>query len=220
MVLVLPKQQPLSARLGVALGQGLGQGFSEQFPREMERARLSKGLQQFAFQSGQMTPLEQLSYISTIPGITPQMIQSFGELAKQQAQAGAISRGIPPKGGRPGIPQPQGEPSPTGGPEATTSKFPFPEGYKPQPKLEKAPTVATPAGTQATIQNYIPPTLSQIYDRAGQLYETNPALYKNDPNLAVEAAYKEAQLEEAQINALKGQRQGQRDVLKHLSSRS
>lgn len=205
------KQGSLSSRLGAGFGAGLGQGFAEQFPRELERTRLSQGLQNFAQQSQQMTPLEQLAYISSVPGVTPQMIQSFGELAKQQAQAGAFNKGIPPKG--PATQPPGGQPSPTAGPEAATEKFPFPKGFpQPQPG-EKPPTVTTQAGTKATIEHYIPPTYDEIVARAGQMYESNPALYKNDPNLAMDAAFKEAQLESQRTSALQAQRKGQQDVL-------
>lgn len=76
------KQAPLGARLGT----GIGQGLSEQIPKEIERGRLASGLKQFEQDASGLNPMQQLARLSSIPGITPQMIQSFGELARQQSQ--------------------------------------------------------------------------------------------------------------------------------------
>lgn len=77
---VIPQQGNIFGRIGA----GIGQGLSEQLPKEMERGRLAQGLQQFEQESANLNPIQQLARLSSIPGITPQMIQSFGELAKQQ----------------------------------------------------------------------------------------------------------------------------------------
>lgn len=71
------------------IGRGFGQGLSEQLPKEVERYRLSSGLRNLEQESGNLTPLQQLTRLSSIPGITPQMVQSFGELAKIQNQRNA-----------------------------------------------------------------------------------------------------------------------------------
>ena len=73
------------------VGAGIGRGLSEQLPQEIERGRLSAGLKQFEQESANLTPMQQLARLSAIPGITPQMIQSFGELGKQQATFGNFS---------------------------------------------------------------------------------------------------------------------------------
>ena len=57
------KQAPLSARLGTSLGQGL----AEQVPKEVERYRLSKGLEKFSQESKGKSPLEQYSMLMSIP---------------------------------------------------------------------------------------------------------------------------------------------------------
>ncbi len=75
------------------IGSGLGKGLAEQLPKEVERGRLASGLQKFEQESANLTPIQQLARLSSIPGITPQMIQSFGELAKQQNLRNAYSRG-------------------------------------------------------------------------------------------------------------------------------
>ncbi len=75
------------------LGMGLARGLSETVPKEVERQRLSSGLQQFEQDSGNLSPMQQLARLSAIPGITPQMIQSFGELGKQQGMRNSLRGG-------------------------------------------------------------------------------------------------------------------------------
>lgn len=94
MVQVLPQSGSLFGRIGA----GIGQGLSEQLPKEMERGRLAQGLQQFEQDSAGLNPIQSLARLSAIPGITPQMIQSFGELAKIQNQGNAYARA---SGGQP-----------------------------------------------------------------------------------------------------------------------
>lgn len=74
------------------LGKGLGQGLADQIPKEVEYQRLRSGLQSLAQKSGQLSPAEFLAEAAGTYGITPQMIQSFGEIAKQQNQQNAYSR--------------------------------------------------------------------------------------------------------------------------------
>jgi len=66
------------------IGKSFGEGLSTQIPKEIERKRLSEGLQKLS-QEDNLTPFERFSKLSAIPGITPQMIQSGSELLKQQA---------------------------------------------------------------------------------------------------------------------------------------
>lgn len=77
---------------GARFGAGIGRGLAEQIPKEAERYRLAQGLKQFEqdVASGNLSPMQQLARLSAIPGITPQMIQSFGELGKQQARRNAF----------------------------------------------------------------------------------------------------------------------------------
>lgn len=68
------------------LGKGLGRGLADVIPREVERQRLSSGLSQFAKESVDRSPLENLAALASIPGALdrPQLIQSFSDLAKIQ----------------------------------------------------------------------------------------------------------------------------------------
>jgi hypothetical protein len=92
------------------IGTGIGKGLAEQVPKEIERSRLASGLQNFEQESGNLNPIQQLARISSIPGITPQMIQSFSELAKYQNQGNAYKKaagGNPRPGQQTGGMQPQ-----------------------------------------------------------------------------------------------------------------
>lgn len=80
------------------LGQGIGQGLAEQVPKEIERNRLASGLKQFSEKSANLSPMQQYAELLAIPGITPQAIQTFGELAKQQNIRNAYAQTR--KGGR------------------------------------------------------------------------------------------------------------------------
>lgn len=188
MVTVLPDE---GRNVWGRIGKGFGQGLSEQIPKEIDRYRLSQGLKQFEQEAGGLTPLQQLTRLSSIPGITPQMVQSFGELAKQQAQAGALSRGVQPSEEKPKtFPKRKSEEKPSEGPQSITKIDPL----------------------LATIQGSIPKTYDQILDRAGELFETNPALYKNDPNNAIQAALMEDQQNQAINVAQQNIRKSQQDV--------
>lgn len=74
------------------IGTGLGQGLAQQLPQEIERGRLASGLKSLSDQQG-LTPFQQFSALASIPGITPQMIQSGAELLKQQGIRNAYKRG-------------------------------------------------------------------------------------------------------------------------------
>ena len=83
---------PAGGTFASNLGANIGRGLSEQVPKEVERYRLSRGLQDLANQSGNLDPVQTLARVASIPGITPQMIQSFGELSRLQQQKGAFGR--------------------------------------------------------------------------------------------------------------------------------
>lgn len=72
------------------IGTGVGKGLAEQLPKEMDRGRLSEGLNQFAQKSNDPL-MKQYAQLLSIPGITPQAVQTFGELAKQQSSRNAYA---------------------------------------------------------------------------------------------------------------------------------
>jgi len=74
------------------LGQGLGQGLSEQIPKEVEHYRLSQGLRELA-QEKNLSPRDFATKAYGIKGITPQMVESLGELAKHENIKKAYGKG-------------------------------------------------------------------------------------------------------------------------------
>jgi hypothetical protein len=177
------------------IGTGIGKGLAESLPKEMDRGRLSAGLQQFEKESENLNPLQQYTRLAAIPGITPQMIQALPEVLKQQNQAKALIE--------------QGN--------SSNTPPPFPVQ---QQTLENQPSsgLTTRPGLEATRKGYIPPTYQQTLARAGELYKSNPQLYSNDPQKAIAAAQQEASQEQAINQAYQQQRQGEQNIQNSVQS--
>ncbi len=173
------------------IGKGIGQGLSEQVPKEIERARLSSGLKSLEKEKD-LDPTQFFTRAISLPGITPQIVQSLGELAKQRGQAAAL--GDFKKS------------------EQEASKFPERQPSEPRTVGENVPSITTRTPIEATTTPYIPKTLDEIYERAGERYNQNPAFYKNDPQNAINAAIQEDAQEQSINAALQGQRKGEQDV--------
>jgi len=73
------------------IGSGIGKGLADQLPEEIGRGRLASGLKSFEREHQNLNPMQQLARISSIPGATPQMIQSFSELARINNQRNAYA---------------------------------------------------------------------------------------------------------------------------------
>lgn len=172
------------------IGSGIGQGLAETLPKEMERGRLSAGLKQLGEQKDQ-TPFQQFSALSSIPGVTPQMIHSGSELLKQQG----ISNELRNKATQEAQPKPN----------------PFPKSQEPS-QNGLSPSLTSREGIEETLNNYIPATPEQIQQRAGQLLQQQPALYANDPNKALAAAQQEEQQKSSRNAALQQRRQNEQNV--------
>lgn len=74
------------------VGQQAGKGLSEQLPEEVQRYRLSQGLKDLESNSENLSPFQQYAKLASIPGITPQMIQSGAELLKNQSVRNAYQQ--------------------------------------------------------------------------------------------------------------------------------
>ena len=92
------------------IGTGVGQGLAEQLPKELENYRLKTGLKNIADQadSGKLSPAQFLAQTAGTYGVTPQIVQSMGELAKIQNQGNAYKNAA--VGGQQGARQPQASP--------------------------------------------------------------------------------------------------------------
>lgn len=80
--------------VGASVGAGIGKSLAELVPKEVERYRLSKGLQQLG-QAENLSPFQQFAQLASIPGITPQMIESGTQLLRQQAKSQLANQGMP-----------------------------------------------------------------------------------------------------------------------------
>lgn len=164
-----------------ALGKGLGDSLAENVPKEIDFARKRSGLQSLADQSGKLSPVQFLAKAAGTYGATPQEVQSFGELAKQQARGQALAQ---PK---------------------STQPSPFPQKTQSAPSSKEHPT-NIPSLTQEdtfakTQRGYIPPTQDEIFDKAGQRYNENPELFGNDPQKAIDYEEKSALRDQAIADA-------------------
>jgi hypothetical protein len=174
------------------LGSGLGKGLAEQLPKEFERERLKTGLEQFAKESSNMSPLEQATKLFGIPGITPQMVQVLPELLKQQQLGQSLKD--------------QSEA------ENRQRKFDLSLNKEESPEFG----LTTRPGQEALRKGYIPPTMQQIDKRAGELYNSNPQRFKNNPENAIAYAQSEAAQEQVINQAYQNQRRGQQDLQKSV----
>lgn len=66
------------------IGEGLGKGLSEQFMPAFQQGRLAAGLRNLEETGKGLTPLQQFSRLAAIPGITPQMMQTYGDLLQKE----------------------------------------------------------------------------------------------------------------------------------------
>jgi hypothetical protein len=92
------------------LGSKFGEGLEEQVPKEIERARLSRGLQNFEKESGNLSPLQQYTRLLPLLSGNPnaaQALQSLPEVLKQQNTRQAYQN-YGQGGGSNGQAQPQG----------------------------------------------------------------------------------------------------------------
>jgi len=65
------------------IGQHFGNTLAEQFPKELERGRLASGLRQLE-QEKNLSPMQFYTRAISLPGVTPQMVESLATLAKEQ----------------------------------------------------------------------------------------------------------------------------------------
>ncbi len=190
---------PYSGNVLGRLGAGIGQGLSEQLPKEVERGRLSSGLKKLN-QENIQDPFEFFTKAITIPGITPQMVQSLAELSKQRLKGQAL-KGF--------------------GQGAETPKA-FPRGLAGEAgrKTEAGtPSITTPEGVEATVKPFIPRSTQEKLAAAAEKYEENPALFGNDPDKAIAFENQIDQDEGARNAAQQQQRAGETDVQNTIRSK-
>lgn len=165
------------------IGSGIGQGLAEQIPKEIERSRLASGLRAFEQDHQNLTPIQQLARLSSVPGITPQMIQSFSELAKQQNMANALTNIEKKK-------ESQGP-----------STFPISREASVPSQRSTVPSITKESPLSIAQKGFFPPKQNERDLEAAQLYNANPARYKNDPQKALESVDKSIEIEKERQEA-------------------
>lgn len=168
----LIKQANIFGRIGSGIGKGLG----EQLPKEIERSRLASGLKELGEQKG-LTPFQQFSGLASVPGVTPQMIQSGSDILRQQARGQALAE----RGAQ------QNQPTPS----------PFPVSKTQVEGQNISPSITQEKPLEEIQKGYIPPTREEIDSIAGEAYNTNPAFFGNDPNKAIAWAEDKADREKS-----------------------
>lgn len=172
------------------VGSGIGKGLAEQLPEEINRGRLATGLNKLGQQEG-LSPFQQFAGLASIPGATPQMIQSGAELLRQQGIA---------QGFRNTREQQQNNPLRSAADVSRAS---------PQPEIglqQKSKGLVNPETTGVALRPYIPKTREQLLSRAADLYDQNRQLYPN-PEAAMAAAAQEDQQNQAISHANQAARQ-------------
>lgn len=145
--------------VGASFGAGLGSGLSEQIPREVERYRLSSGLKNFANESQGLDPLQAMAQLSGIPGMTPQMIQSMGDLLRMRQRGQAYGRGAI-AGGQ----QPTGRMTRQGGVDQTGEMMMGEQGQPPQSQQPRMTRTGEQPSTSDQIQerNILDPSMREV----------------------------------------------------------
>lgn len=150
------------------IGSGIGQGLAEQMPKSMERGRLAAGLEQLGKQKGN-TPFQNFAgLVGVTGGEHPQVIQTGGELLRQQSILDRISNQEK---------QPD-ETEPIKNPYKTKENIP---SFSPEYKAEdRVPVSATTTGsTDANLNPYIPPSGEKQEKNAEQRMLREPHKYPN-----------------------------------------
>ena len=170
-------------------GDMAGKSLAEAIPKETSRLRLSEGLTDLANNKENLSPEQYLAKVASIPGAldNPQLIQSFGELARQRQKGEGLKK--------------VGE----------SNRNAFENVKKSSEKSLPGKSITTTTPIEATTKPYIRRTNEENLARASELYDQNPQLYPN-PQDAISAAYQEDQQNAAINSDLQAQRRGEQDV--------
>jgi len=140
MVQIIEQPGTLSSRIG----RGIGQGLKEQLPKEVERYRLSKGIENLAGESN-LTPIQQLAKLYSLPGgseaapaVLPFLERQQRRTAMKTRREGELSApgarpGVVPEAGRGAVQQPQGQEAP----EAVKRKPLMESGFAPSSEITR-----------------------------------------------------------------------------------
>ena len=146
------------------IGTGVGKGLAESLPKEIERGRLASGLKELGERKDQ-TPFQQFSALASVPGVTPQMLQSGTDLLRQQAYLNSLKNQYEGAGQTKGYVPSQEELS--------------------EPLKGEIPSLANPESTAQSYKEFIPPSKQQERQQAFDNFNKNPARYDYNFNNAL-----------------------------------
>jgi len=178
-------QAPISGRIGESVGKGL----AEQIPKEVAQYRLSQGLQNFAQNAQNLTPLQQAAQYLSIPGLPPQAAQILPQLLQQQQQRQSLNQ--------------------LGNQQEPNQKIQqsLSQAAGAQSNQATATGLQTREATEATLENFVPRSFQEKLAAAQQL-----PLYQSDPQGALNIIDQQDQAAALQNQALQGRRQNQINV--------
>lgn len=148
------------------IGSGIGQGLNEQLPKEIERNRLASGLKELG-ERKDLSPFQAFAGVAGLPGSTPQIQQTAGNLLMQQNYLNSLRN------------QYEGN-------QANKPYVPTQEDIS-KPVRGEVPTLADPQSTEQSYKNYIPPTEQEERADAYEDFKANPARYGLDFENALKA---------------------------------
>lgn len=154
------------------IGTGIGKGLSEQVPKEIERYRMSAGLQQLEKDSPGLTPQQYYTRALQVPGLAdkPQVVQSLGDLARQQAKGDALSK------------------------FSNENQAPNNEVFPKAPSASSmdrgslSPSITKAKSLEKIQEGYIPPSIEERDAIASDAYNSNKSFFGNDPQKAIDWA--------------------------------
>ncbi len=186
---------------------GLMEGAAQGINSGVENYRLQKGLQE-AGDAKDLTPYQRFAKLSSVPGVTPQMVQSGSELLREEAKANAFARQQFPEESK----EEKGEKSPA---------FPTLPGQslQPQDPNKPSPSLTTEKTAQKAQEGYIPPTNQQRMSDANAAFTSNPNFFDNDPNKAIAWVDEGYARDEKIANAYQKQHENLDNIQKNVVSR-
>lgn len=154
------------------LGKGIGKGLADQIPKEIDRYRLSSGLDKFAKESAGKSPFQQAVDFYKIPGATAEMGYTLFPLLQQEARRNAsenIGKGEQPKSQQPGATNVRV----TGIEDREGNIQPYQKGKTPIEQRGLKPLSAT----QAQLTPIVRKSGEELYAEAAALSRSNPRVF-------------------------------------------
>lgn len=149
---------------GSRLGASFGKGLLEQVPKEIERRRLSSGLQRLKEGAADMSPFEQISSLYSIPGMRPEIASAILPYLREEG----IRQEEIGLGNVPSIPK-----------DAPEISRDIPESRAERPiQAETVESIVTPESSKYLVEGVVPKTEEQLNQEAVQLMIDRPRRFR------------------------------------------